>query len=131
PTLMSAVSGIVKIRFRDTCAEANEFFQRRHINKSRHGEDNLVKEASRAILSVNTDVEPMDVKGDISKSVLFDASVLAKELEKGGDNMWEVVSKVKGGELINFVWLLMAHFGLGDQFQINRDDARAKLIVAK
>ncbi|ESQ39682.1 hypothetical protein EUTSA_v10000780mg [Eutrema salsugineum] len=153
PTLMSAVSGIAKIRFRDTCAEANEFFQRRHISKSRHGEDNLVKEASRAILSVNTDVEPMDVKGDRSKSVLFDASVLAKELEKGGDNMWEVVSKVwvellcfaathcdskehasqlsKGGELINFVWLLMAHFGLGDQFQINRDDARAKLIVAK
>ncbi|CAH2046295.1 unnamed protein product [Thlaspi arvense] len=153
PTLMSAVSGIAKIRFRDTCAEANEFFQRRHIDRRRYERDNLVREASEAILKVNTDVEPMDVKGDRSKSVLFDASVLAKELEKEGENMWEVVSKVwveilcyaathcdskehasqlsKGGELINFVWLLMAHFGLGDQFQINRDDARAKLIVAK
>lgn len=157
PTLMSAVSGIAKIRFRDTCAEANEFFTRRNIKKSTRGREDVVREASRAILSVNTDVEPMDVKGDRSKSVFFDASVLAKEmmrLESGGEkNMWEVVSKVwvellcfaathcdskehasqlsKGGELINFVWLLMAHFGLGDQFQINRDDARAKLIVAK
>ncbi|CDY38969.1 BnaC07g18510D [Brassica napus] len=127
-----------------------------HINKIRHKKENLVKEASRAILSVKTFVEPMDVKGDRSKSVLFDGSVLAQELMKlqnGRESMWEVVSKVwvellcfaathcdsqehasqlsKGGELINFVWLLMAHFGLGDQFQINRDDARAKLIVAK
>ncbi|KAF3590790.1 hypothetical protein DY000_02024592 [Brassica cretica] len=156
PALMSSVSGIAKIRFLDTCAEANEFFERRHINKIRHKKENLVKEASRAILSVKTFVEPMDVKGDRSKSVLFDGSVLAQELMKlqnGRENMWEVVSKVwvellcfaathcdsqehasqlsKGGELINFVWLLMAHFGLGDQFQINRDDARAKLIVAK
>ncbi|KAJ4901567.1 hypothetical protein Rs2_15518 [Raphanus sativus] len=156
PTLMSAVSGIAKIRFLDTCEEAKEFFERRHIDKTRHKKENLVKEASRAILSVKTYVEPMHVKGDRSKSVLFDGSVLAKELMKlknGRESMWEVVSKVwvellcfaathcdsqehasqlsKGGELINFVWLLMAHFGLGDQFQINRDDARAKLIVAK
>ncbi|KAG7532585.1 hypothetical protein ISN45_Aa08g002590 [Arabidopsis thaliana x Arabidopsis arenosa] len=152
PTLMSAVSGIIKIRFRDTCEEAKDFFRRRHIDKSRYEKNNLVKEACRAILSVNTEIDPMAVKGDRSKSVLFDASVLAKELTNAGGNMWEVVSKVwvellcyasihcnsqehasqlsKGGELINFVWLLMAHFGLGDQFQINRDDARAKLIVA-
>jgi len=152
PTLMSAVSGIAKIRFRDTCEEAKDFFQRRHVDKSRYVKKNLMKEACRAILSVNTEIDPMAVKGDRSKSVLFDASVLAKELMNEGENMWEVVSKVwvellcyaslhcdsqehasqlsKGGELINFVWLLMAHFGLGDQFQINRDDARAKLIVA-
>ncbi|KAJ0262730.1 DUF4220 domain-containing protein [Hirschfeldia incana] len=156
PALMSAVSGIAKIRFLDTCEEAKEFFERRHINKTRHEKENLVKEASQAILSVKTYAEPMAVKGDRSKSVLFDGSVLANELKKlknGRESMWEVVSKVwvemlcfaathcdskehasqlsKGGELINFVWLLMAHFGLGDQFQINRDDARAKLIVAK
>ncbi|VVB00259.1 unnamed protein product [Arabis nemorensis] len=157
PTLMSAVSGISKIRFRDTCEEANEFFKRKHIKKSSNEPENLVNQASRAILDVNTKIDPMRVKGDKSKSVLFDASVLAKELIRlkhggGEENMWEVVSKVwvellcfaathcdskehasqlsKGGELLNFVWLLMAHFGLGDQFQINRGDARAKLIVA-
>ncbi|EOA12934.1 hypothetical protein CARUB_v10025913mg [Capsella rubella] len=156
PTLMSAVSGIAKIRFVDTCAEAKDFFSRRNIYESKNEEENLVNEASRAILSVNTDVDPMAVKGDRCKSVFFDASVLAKEMRRlkdEGENMWEVVSKVwvemlcyaaihcssqehasqlsKGGELINFVWLLMTHFGLGDQFQVNRDDARAKLIVSK
>ncbi|MBA0862104.1 hypothetical protein Goshw_004420, partial [Gossypium schwendimanii] len=35
----------------------------------------------------------------------------------------------QGGELITFFWLLMAHFGLGEQFQINEGHARAKLIV--
>ncbi|BFG27617.1 hypothetical protein CerSpe_138910 [Prunus speciosa] len=37
----------------------------------------------------------------------------------------------KGGKLVTFVWLLMAHFGIGEQFQINEGHARAKLIVGK
>lgn len=152
PGLMSEVAGIGKIRFRDTMAEADKFFHRRHIEDARN-----VKKASDTILKVDSKIEPMGVKGDRSKSVLFDASRLAKDLRemeaKHGEDKWKILSKVwvellcyaachcdstahveqlsRGAELINFVWLLMAHFGLTDQFQINKGDARAKLIIGK
>lgn len=152
PGLMSEVAGIGKIRFRDTLAETHKFFQRRHIEN-----DRSVETATLNILDVESEIEPMGVKGDRSKSVLFDASRLAKdlaEMEKTHNkDKWEILSKVwvellcyaachcdstahveqlsRGGELINFVWLLMAHFGLTNQFQINKGDARAKLIIGK
>ncbi|AED95257.1 unnamed protein product [Arabidopsis thaliana] len=161
PTLMSAVVGIGKIRFRDTCEEAQRFFDRRHIMGISAKKAPDAKEASVAILSVAVPAkaEPIDVKGDRSKSVLFDGAMLAKELKglrknkEDDSEMWKIMSQVwvellsyaatkcgaiehaaqlsKGGELISFVWLLMAHFGLGDQFQINQGDARAKLIIGK
>lgn len=94
------------------------------------------------------------MKGDRSKSVLFEASRLAKELKKIEEKKkWDIVSRVwvellsyaashcratahaqqlsKGGQLATLVWLMMAHFGLGEQFQINEGHARAKLIVRK
>ncbi|OAO93396.1 hypothetical protein AXX17_AT5G43800 [Arabidopsis thaliana] len=152
PSLMSEVAGLGKIRFRDTLAEADKFFQRRHIGNKRS-----VKIATENILDVNSEIEIMGVKGSRSKSVLFDASRLAKDLmdmEKTHKiNKWEILSKVwveflcfaalhcdatahveqfsRGCELINFVWLLMAHFGLTNKFQINTGDARAKLIIGK
>lgn len=110
------------------------------------------------ILGVYTEVKPVAIKGDKSKSVLFDGCILAKELkaweEKNpGKSKWLIMSKVwvemmsyaaincsanthaqqlsKGGELVTMVWFLMIHFGLGDQFQINEGNDRAKLIVGK
>ncbi|KAA8526873.1 hypothetical protein F0562_008898 [Nyssa sinensis] len=184
PTMMSAVAGIGQIRFGDTCQEAKKFFRKgKSISKtpiltalmttvqncfgyiyekmkkcSCRSQSQLEEEKRRVacekLLAVNTVVRPIEVKGDRSKSVLFDACMLAKDLQKlNKQKMWEMMSKVwvellsyaashcranthaqqlsKGGELITFVWLLMAHFGLGEHFRIEAGHARAKLIVEK
>ncbi|KAK6132742.1 hypothetical protein DH2020_033547 [Rehmannia glutinosa] len=88
PTMMSEVAGISQIRFQDTCAEAMRFF---HGGKSMSEQ----KEACEKLLSVNTRVKPVEVKGDKSKSLLFDACILAKDLRTvDRDEMWEMMSKV-------------------------------------
>ncbi|KAL6335359.1 hypothetical protein AAG906_029602 [Vitis piasezkii] len=85
--------GIGEFRFRDTYAEAKRFFQQRSKNIS-----NRI-EASALLLGVDTEVEPKDVKGDKSKSVLFEACRLTKtlkslEMEMGVEEKWKMVSEV-------------------------------------
>ncbi|KAF9587744.1 hypothetical protein IFM89_004721 [Coptis chinensis] len=145
PSMMSSMAGIGLIRYRDTCAEAKIFFPRQ---KSK---DKLIK-ARRMLREVDIGVDPKYVKGDRSKSVLFDAVKLAKQLDEL-PNKWMIIGEVwvellsysashcrgnahaarlsKGGELLMFVWFLMVHLGLGEQFCIEAGHASAKLIVDK
>lgn len=137
------LAGIGKIRFQDTCAEAKVFFQ---------GETKGLTEAEarEALFNVETEVDPIEVKGDRSKSVLFDACRLAKELNHlEEDERWDLISKVwvemlgyavincktyyhakqlsQGGQLLTHVWLLMAHMGIGEQYRIEARHAVATL----
>lgn len=88
--------------------------------------------------------------------MLFDACRLAHSLQSlkndfGKQKMWKLVGQVwvemlsyaacqcqwrdhaqqlrRGGELVTHVWLLMAHFGLTEQFQISQGYAKVKLSV--
>ncbi|GLU17216.1 hypothetical protein SLE2022_336040 [Rubroshorea leprosula] len=133
PKIMSAVVGIGGIIFQETCNEAERFFAEKGL------EPKQLKRACEQILSMNTNT----VNEVRSQSVLFDAVNLANKLktlqQENGVDIWKLVSKVwmemlscaayncssqehaqqlsRGGELISFVWILMAHFGLGGRFQ--------------
>ncbi|XP_042491115.1 uncharacterized protein LOC122070933 [Macadamia integrifolia] len=138
--------GIGQIRFRDTREEAERFF------KETNSKFDKIK-ACEKLLEVNTEIRPVEVKGDQSKSVLFDACRLAKTLQSfEGEKFdkWEIMCHVwiemmsyaanqcrgtnhaqqlrQGGEFITHVWLLMAHLGIAQLFQISQGHVRAMLI---
>ncbi|KAL4579104.1 hypothetical protein LXL04_015239 [Taraxacum kok-saghyz] len=140
--------GIGMMRYRDTCAEAIRFFKMKSpINE--------ICEACTKLLEVRCEeLLPSVVKGDQSKSVLFDGCRLALALRKikSREKMWKVMSEVwieilafaaadcrvfyhsqqlgRGGEFLTHVWLLMAHLGMTDHFQVSHGHARARFNVS-
>ncbi|KAI8027733.1 hypothetical protein LOK49_LG02G00970 [Camellia lanceoleosa] len=144
PTMTVPVAGCWLQVFWDTSAEVKRLFHKRSIRDHR--------EACKAILSVDTEFEPVVLKGDASESLLFDACRLAKQLMEKKEP-WKLMSKVwiellgyaavnceanvhaqqlsQGGELLTFVWLMMNHLGLSMQFRDEPARTRYKVFVKK
>ncbi|KAK8592853.1 hypothetical protein V6N13_043518 [Hibiscus sabdariffa] len=129
--------GIGEIRFKDTCAEAKRFFKQK-----REEIGTKVDKACYKLYEVDTN-SLEQVKGDVTKSVLFYGSRLAKQLQTlEYEKKWDTINKVwaelvtyaavgcgwkehgqqlrRGGELLTHVCLLMAHLGLREQYQIHK-----------
>ncbi|THG00144.1 hypothetical protein TEA_015208 [Camellia sinensis var. sinensis] len=85
PTMMIPVAGYWPQTTQDTTVEANKLLIKRSIRDH--------EEACKAIFSVDTECEPAVLKGDASKSVLFNACRLAKQLMEKKEP-WKLMRKV-------------------------------------
>ncbi|CBI21744.3 unnamed protein product, partial [Vitis vinifera] len=99
--------GIGEIRYRDSCAEAKEFFKDRKHIKSR-------TQACKDLLRL--------MRGVWVEMLCYAASQCrpnqhAKQLRRGG-------------ELLTHVWLLMAHLDVRENFQISQGNAKGGIIVS-
>ncbi|KAE7995544.1 hypothetical protein FH972_000325 [Carpinus fangiana] len=170
--VMAPVLGNWQIAFEDTRAEAKRFFSQKGIKKLQPREacetvlcgaakkffcrkkikrwQERRRDACSEVFKVDSKFRPVAVKGSKSKSVLFDACILAKQLKNLDVDKWMVISRVwvelmsyaaikcipivhaqqpsRGGELLTFVWLLMNHLGLGTQSYEHERQTRTKMV---
>ncbi|XP_056173953.1 uncharacterized protein LOC130139953 [Syzygium oleosum] len=125
----------------------------RHINNWKKRKLDITSACNQLRNQVKTKVILTVAKGDRSKYVLFHGCRLASQLDEieKREDRWKLISEVwvemlcyaasnckgsyhaqqlrRGGELLTHVWLMMAHFGLTDNFQIPHAPAIAELIV--
>ncbi|XP_047055060.1 uncharacterized protein LOC124661238 [Lolium rigidum] len=165
PLMLSSSTTMATKRCRDTCAEARRYFLREHIQAKLGSEKNaspspveedksnksVLLDGRASLLKVKTTLRASVVKGDKSKSVLWDGCFLADQLNQMKDKgkKWRVISRVwvemlcyvavqcggyqhaerlkEGGELITFVCLLMTHLGMGKHYRTEVGDAYAHL----
>ena len=143
--------GIGMIRFQDTCAEITHFLEAHKSTED--NSDSHKSYACERLFNMIPQVPRSEVERERSKSVLFDACRIASELQAISDKeqKWKMISNVwvemlayaachcrgnhhaqqlrRGGELLTHVWLLMAHFGINEQFQTSQGHRRAKLVA--
>ena len=162
PKMMAPVLGNWQIVFQDTCAEAKRFFHQKSISKKAECCGEILKVVSKYISddSKGNESKPgyrsANLKGNVSKSVFINGSILAKQLNDDKElktDKWKLMSRVwvelmsyaaincrpnvhaeqpsKGGELLTFIWLLMNHLGFGTQFYEQERQARAKMVPRK
>lgn len=146
-SMMAPVLGNWHIVFQDTCAEANRFFRKHSISDHKNACDEITS------VPVEAKYRSAAVKGSKSKSVLFDACILEKQLQELEANQWTLMTRVwiellsyasikcrsivhaqqpsRGGELLTFTWLLMNHLGMGTQFYELENQAATKRVVVK
>lgn len=124
-----------------------------YIKKKKKRKFDITSACNQLREQVKTKLNLTVAKGDRSKYVLFHGCRLASKLDKieSQEEKWEIISEVwvemliyaatkckgsyhaqqlrRGGELLTHVWLMTAHFGLTDHFQIPHAPAIAELIM--
>lgn len=140
--------GMAHIKFQEIYTDVRRFIEEQ-LSKS-------IKEvgkskASEMLIKLGTDVM-LTARGNKSYFLIFHACKLASVLEKYDVNAWRITMDFwtemlgyaasqckgrhhvqqlrRGGELITHIWLLMAHLGLTDHFQIASSRATAEALLS-